>query len=288
MKSILKVSISVFVVSILMSTFVLAKEKIVVFPFIGISSTSKYNGDDGTYGTSKIAENCMIDILVATKQFEVVERAALTKIIEEQKLSLTGAINAEDAVQVGNLLGASYAVIGSISEASFKMEYGDRGTQKSTGHVTIQLRIVSISTGSILFSESFQRGTGIFDIFSGSPKAEDLLGGYVKGVFDGDVKNKTRQWFPLRGYVLSVNAKTETIMIDLGSELAVKKDDRFWVLSVIEKIHPKTKKKIRIENRIGKVRVEEVQGKEASIARIEDGKDKILVGGDSMEIEREQ
>ena len=287
MKKIL--SVVIFITGVLMSVFVSAKEKIVVFPFTGVNETNaRYSTDDGSYGTAKIAENCMIDTLVATKQFEVVERAALKKIIEEQKLALTGAINAEDAVQVGNLLGASYAVIGSISEASFKMEYGDKGTEKSTGHVTLQLRIVSVSTGSILFSESFQRGTGIFDIFSGSPKAEDLLGGYVKGLFDGDIKNKTRQWFPIRGYIISIYPKTESVMIDVGSELAVKKDDRFWVIGVTERVHPKTKKKIRIESRIGKIRVEEVQGADASNAKIEDGRDQILAGGDSMEIERVQ
>src|ERR1035437_8464855 len=108
MKKIL--SVVIFITGVLMSVFVSAKEKIVVFPFTGVNETNaRYSTDDGSYGTAKIAENCMIDTLVATKQFEVVERAALKKIIEEQKLALTGAINAEDAVQVGNLLGASYA-----------------------------------------------------------------------------------------------------------------------------------------------------------------------------------
>jgi len=261
-------------------SIVSAKEKIMVFPFT-------YGGREG-YGLNKTAENLMIDALVKMKQFDVVERASLDKILKEQKLGLTGVVQPDDAVQVGNLLGASYAVIGSVSEISFQRKYLQSGGAKAEGSVTAQIRIVSILKGSVIASESFKRSTGIFDILAGDTSAEDMLGGYLKQVFEGDVKEKLKRWFPLRGYVIGIDANKEFVTVDIGTDLAVERGQCFWLISVEETTHPKTKKKMRIETRTGKIQIDDIKGLDVSKARVIEGRDKIDVKMENLEIEREQ
>ena len=48
--------------------------------------------------------------------FTLVNRADLKKVLEEQKLSLTGAVKAEDASRVGLLLGAEAVLTGTVGE----------------------------------------------------------------------------------------------------------------------------------------------------------------------------
>jgi curli biogenesis system outer membrane secretion channel CsgG len=51
---------------------------------------------------------------VKTGRFEVVERALLQKILEEQKLSMTGVIDKSSASQIGKVLGVKAIITGSV------------------------------------------------------------------------------------------------------------------------------------------------------------------------------
>jgi len=53
--------------------------------------------------------------LIQEDAFQVMERAQLQKILEEQALSQSGVIDSETAVKVGNLIGLEAVVIGSVS-----------------------------------------------------------------------------------------------------------------------------------------------------------------------------
>lgn len=52
--------------------------------------------------------------LVARPEMYLVEREELTKILSEQELNLTGAVNPEQAVQIGQLTGARILITGSV------------------------------------------------------------------------------------------------------------------------------------------------------------------------------
>lgn len=52
--------------------------------------------------------------LIQTKSYKIVERAELNRLLEEQKLGLTGAIETNTAIAVGHLLGCRVVVVGNV------------------------------------------------------------------------------------------------------------------------------------------------------------------------------
>ena len=54
--------------------------------------------------------------LVKCGKFNVMERQELQRVFEEQKLGASGAVTAQTAAKVGQLLGVQYLVIGSVTE----------------------------------------------------------------------------------------------------------------------------------------------------------------------------
>jgi len=54
--------------------------------------------------------------LIQSGKFQVVERAQLEKLLQEQSLGQTGALEQETAVEVGKILGVQAVVVGSISQ----------------------------------------------------------------------------------------------------------------------------------------------------------------------------
>ncbi len=75
-----------------------------------------------------------------TKDIVVLERSGIERILEEQKLSLSGAINPEQAQQIGKLYGAQYIVTGILTDIGNQLD--------------VTLSIVSVETGEIIGSPS--------------------------------------------------------------------------------------------------------------------------------------
>jgi len=103
------------------------KPKIAVFPF-----------EDSNVRTERLKfgetlSEMLITALIQTKKFEVIERLQLEKIIEEQKLGQSGALDDETAVEVGQLLGLDAIVIGSISRLKSVIEADVRFVDVKTG-----------------------------------------------------------------------------------------------------------------------------------------------------------
>ncbi|OGR60261.1 MAG: hypothetical protein A2X36_10245 [Elusimicrobia bacterium GWA2_69_24] len=67
--------------------------------------------------------------------FKVVERAALAKVLEEQHLQSSGAIDPESAVQVGRLLGARLLLLGSIDKLGDRYQVNARLVDANDGEV---------------------------------------------------------------------------------------------------------------------------------------------------------
>ncbi|URA10340.1 FlgO family outer membrane protein [Thermospira aquatica] len=75
-----------------------------------------------------------------TKKFEIIERRMLSKLIEEQKLSLIGFIDPETAQNIGKLIGASAIITGTVSDL------GD--------FIRVNARLISTEKGTILGAAS--------------------------------------------------------------------------------------------------------------------------------------
>lgn len=118
----------------------------------------------------------VIEELLDTGRFDVVEREEIAAVAREQKLSLTGLFDASTAVQMGGLVGAKYLVIGSVTGLSTKtsgLSYNNSSLGKVAGTqntviANVTARIIDVETGRIVLAA---HGTGE----SASANAEFVL-----------------------------------------------------------------------------------------------------------------
>lgn len=100
--------------------------------------------------------------LVASDRFVVLERQNLEEVMREAQLSVTPEFNPDTAVTAGKLLSAQVMVRGSVTELAVKKSGSDVGgvlgntlsfgQARSEAKVSIDLKIVDISTGQVLDS----------------------------------------------------------------------------------------------------------------------------------------
>jgi curli biogenesis system outer membrane secretion channel CsgG len=98
-------------------------------------------------------------LLSQTDQFNVLERDKLEAIITEQGLTMSGLIDSDkNAVQVGKLLGANYIITGSVvslTTKNVKFKGYKIETEKIITEMTVNVKIINITTGKIEFASLF-------------------------------------------------------------------------------------------------------------------------------------
>jgi len=97
-----------------------------------------------------------------TNVFDLVERTQLDKIMAEQNLSNSGAINEQQAAQVGKILGLDAIVTGTLSYSSLDEQETNTYKNPKTGQVRYEyctirkvtgkarLKIISVNTAQII------------------------------------------------------------------------------------------------------------------------------------------
>lgn len=199
--------------------------------------------------------------LFKTGKFNMVERQAVNKIMEEQALGASGAVTAGSAAKLGKLLGTSAIITGSVTEFGVK-DGGGRigglggmtkglvsgfGVKSNTARTAVDLRIVDTTTGEILLAESafgeetsrsvdfsswslpdFQMGGDNFD--------NSLIGKATRKAIDSLVEkiDKTMQGVSWKGYILK--ASGSDIWINSGSDSGIKEGMKFKVRAPGEEI----------------------------------------------------
>ena len=83
--------------------------RIAVFPLTGL-----WPGQDGPALASTVRDMLMTELTKNTK-LQAVDRASMDELIKSRQLSLSGKLKDEDIMQIGQLLGAQYALSGSIT-----------------------------------------------------------------------------------------------------------------------------------------------------------------------------
>ncbi len=89
----------------------------------------------------KLLAERVVTRLAGHPEISVVERSRLAQIIDEQKLSLSGLVSGAGVSEVGNLVGASVLVLGTMAELSGSYEINARAVDAENGTV-----ITAIST----------------------------------------------------------------------------------------------------------------------------------------------
>lgn len=165
--------------------------------------------------------------MVKDGRFQVVERALLKKIVQEQKLGMSGLIDQDSTAQLGKILGVKTIISGSV------LLFQD--------HVEVNARIINVNTGSIVAAENLS-----------SPNPDNLREA-IEALTAKIVKN-----FPLTGYI--VKKRDSSVVVDLGASAGLQPGMEFIVFKEGEAIkHPKTGEVLEIEQiRTGKIKIAEI------------------------------
>ena len=202
------------------------KTKIAVLDFQlqGDSFSSKDMG--------KIVAEWLITGLVETGRFDVIERRLLEKILEEQKLGVTGVIDPSSAAQLGKILGVKTIVSGTLTSLE--------------GFIEINARLINVDTASIIAAEKVRA--------SSAGRLNDLV---------SQITEKIVLAFPLEGYVVQRTGKRVTL--DLGKQVGARTGMRFIAFKEGRVIkHPKTGEVLDVETiEVGEIEVTEVREKTA-------------------------
>jgi len=177
-----------------------------------------------------IVSEWLTTFFVKDGRFEVVERALLKKVIEEQSFSKSGMVESNSVVELGKILGVQVMITGSIMRFDNVLE--------------INARIIDVSNASIIVAESLKSNA--------SENVEQLVSKIAKKIIND---------FPLRGYV--VNKDGNKITIDLGKYAGVKKGMKFSIFKDGDVIkHPKTGEVLDVERiETGIIEINEVREK---------------------------
>jgi hypothetical protein len=139
----------------------------------------------------------------------------LQKVIYQQKLSTTGAIDEKGAATLGKILGVKIVISGSLAKQGDTME--------------IHSRVISVENGSIIAAESIR-----------SESRKDLHG------LVEQLTTKIMRNFPLVGFVVRKNPTS--VIIDLGLDAGLSPGTEFIVYREGEIIkHPKTGEVLDVE-----------------------------------------
>ncbi len=179
-----------------------------------------------------IVAEWFITALVKAGRFEVIERGLLKKLLDEQKLSMSGIVDASTATQIGKFLGVKTIISGSV--------------MKLQNVIEINARIIDVETASIIAAENVKSSTAV--------RLQDL----VVQMSEKIIKN-----FPLEGYI--VNRTSSRVTIDLGRMAGVKDDMEFSVYKEGKVIkHPKTGAVIDVQRiETGKIKIISIRDKVA-------------------------
>lgn len=123
--------------------------------------------------------------LFNSKKFNVVERQLITRILEEQKLQMTGVTDMSQAVEIGKVLNVEKIMIGSVSRLGQTF--------------IINTRLVDVKTGALELAQNAKSTSG-----------EDGLTNAV-----ADLVRIISQKVQIEGAIIKINHNV--ILIDLGS-----------------------------------------------------------------------
>ena len=114
----------------------------------------------------------LMNALVGTGKFTVVERSKLNALTEEQTRGLWGQVDQSTAPSVGNMLGAQILAIGTLTEFEEKESGGAVNLLKKSlfrknrllgklgmykSHIGFTIRLVDTNTGSVIAMKSFDK-----------------------------------------------------------------------------------------------------------------------------------
>jgi TolB-like protein len=219
---------------------------IAIFPFETMGSAG---GDLGNIVFDK-----MITALFNQERFKVIERNQLERILDEQKLGMTGIIDASTAAQLGKGIGADAIILGSVSLTR-------------SGALSVDARAIDTESATIITAQ---------DAYAGRYDQRIL-----KQLVD-QLAIKFVQSFPLvEGFVIKNDG---SVMIDKGTNNGLKKGMKCVVYREGAEIkHPVTGEVLGKDIKVvSEITIKDVYKKYASGRILSDGNGDIIQVGDKF------
>ncbi len=227
------------------------------------------------------ATDIIITELTKTGKFIVVERDKLDKLLDEQKLGQTGAIDAATAAQVGKILGLNAILTGSVSQFGVKSEGKDFIVTQSKQQIvecTVDIRAVDAETGQVLFADS---GKGVVRKSSGkvlgmgnqSKYDETLEGEALRAAIVKFMDNLTSQVNKKQWSCRVAAVEDGSIYLNAGEESGLEVGQKLKVFSQGKEIKDPTTGLVlgRTEKEIGVLKVQSYFGENGAVATVISG-----------------
>ncbi len=217
---------------------------IAVFPFLN-KGASKNLGE--------IVLDKFITALFNLERFKVIERSQLERILAEQKLGLSGIIDASTAAEVGKGIGVDAIVLGSVA----------LGTDGSS--VSLDARAIDTESATIIVAH---------DAYTSRSDAQS-----VKAAVDNLVVKFEKSIPLVEGYIIRAN-NTLSIMLDTGRNYGLSKGMKCIIYSEGEEVkHPITGEVMGKETTIvGEVLITDTFQKFSTASIIKETANPIVVG----------
>ncbi len=138
--------------------------------------------------------------LFNTNRFQVIERQAITRLLKEQELQMTGVTDMSKAAEIGKVLNAEKIMIGSVSRLG--QTY------------IINTRLVDVETGALELAQNTK-----------SPKGEEGLPAAI-----GELAKVISQKIVVEGAIIKIT--TTTILVDLGKAHGIKQGQALEVIRI--------------------------------------------------------
>lgn len=240
---------------------------------VGIMEFENKAGIDGRVASG--LADMMMTALMQTRKFDIVERSQLAKVVDEQALGASGAVDPSTAARIGNLSGADYLLLGAVTEASAKAsKFGIGGLRVGSSSVklAIDVRFVDSETGNIMWADymedskdapSIDVGQYEFDLDSG-PTQE-----LARGLVDAITENIVVTVYP--PIIIDYQQAAGTVIVNYG-DVFFERGETYDVIRKGEPVKDPTTGEIvaHREEHLGRIKITEVEER-ASHGEVVDG-----------------
>jgi len=236
------------------------------------------------YGEARLgnsASDVLITELVKSGKFIVVERDKLKTLMAEQKLGLSGAIDASTAARMGRVLGLNAIVTGSISEFGSQTEGSEYLIAQSKRQVvkaTVDIRVVDAETGQILYADSgsglgVKKTGGVFGLGTRAGYDESLEQEALRAAIVKFVNNIVEQVEKKPWSCRVADAESNSVYLNAGSDSGLPIGTKLTLYRMGREIKDPTTGLVigNTEEKTGEAKVARYFGENGSVAELTSG-----------------
>ncbi|MDH3402987.1 MAG: CsgG/HfaB family protein [Acidobacteriota bacterium] len=171
-------------------------------------------------GVGRDLAGMLTNELAATGAFQMVERARLDAILDEQDLGASGRVDPATAAKIGQMVGAQYLVTGTVTAFEESGREGGGigfrgirvGGKKKETYLAVDIRVVDATTGVVAFTRTVEARS----------EAKGFDVGVYRGGFGGNLakEKETPAGKAIRAMVIEASDYLECAMVTQGSCMA--------------------------------------------------------------------